>query len=399
MLTKLSKLLISILIIYIAWIREMFGDIKIILYGTVLLTAALIVLDMLLRKNYNLLRVQKLVVVFFAFGLYALVSGVFVAKNISSFTSSMITYFAYCIVCYEVWYVSDVSGSIGWVLKALKFTALLCAVQTIFFGVDYYNGIIVTTMSKNNNPNHLGIVMIAGIFATAVDKKSLSRFFVADVVALLLMCYTIILSGSRKCFIIAFLIIALWAVVFLKEIRAEKSFARMLAVTIIVVASAVFVANYALNGFTTTAVFYRLKGLLYGDGADSRIQLYKAAVNYWKSSPIVGIGFDQFKVNYYRGFFSHSTYAEALACTGIIGCLVLFVPLLKKLFVLARKTFKSEGDTRFCLFVTLVMLVSELLMALGQVLFYELLHMIVLQCVFWLADYGEIDRSCYAEAA
>ncbi|OJF90273.1 hypothetical protein AX762_11760 [Alkalibacterium sp. 20] len=61
---------------------------------------------------------------------------------------------------------------------------------------------------------------------------------------------------------------------------------------------------------------------------DKRIGMYQEVVNVFQNSPIFGIGFDNYRLTSLYQTYSHSTYAEVLATTGLIGSIIYFIPYL-----------------------------------------------------------------------
>ena len=164
-LTALSGLLMTVLIMYIFWFKEAFFDVPLVLYGSVAATCFLVILDMRGRAPVSLREIPLMIRTLVLFGIYALVTGLFAAIDKNGMLSDMITFFAFALVCFFCWYICYRRNSEEWFFNALYLTGIFCAFQTILRGQDYYNGIVVTTMSSHNNPNTLGVVMVTGMFA------------------------------------------------------------------------------------------------------------------------------------------------------------------------------------------------------------------------------------------
>ena len=118
------------------------------------------------------------------------------------------------------------------------------------------------------------------------------------------------------------------------------------------------------------------------DGARARTDLYDVAFMLFSENPIIGIGYNNFGNVAGIGYFSHSTYAETLACTGIIGCLLWFGPYFacaKKLFLLHR--YNKEGCNRWIALYILI-----IFMGLFGIIYYVFQSMVVFTMLFAQMD-------------
>lgn len=380
----LSKLLLSVLFVYIAWFKEVFTSQPLILYGTVAGAAVLLFLDILANPYQRVDRVPKILYMYLFFGIYAFISGVFVADELTTLLTDLVTYFVFVLACLECWYISDRTGSISWILWIMWLVAVLCAVSTVFFGAGYYNGVMVTTMSKHNNPNMLGLVMVMGIFAVQIHNMRSGMHFVAALLFTVLFVYVIILSGSRKSFLACLLQITFWLGIYLANVYRKVDKRRFLLSVNLVAFSLVLTFQYFVHRYAKTTSFYRLVDFFSESGTASRRHLYWLAVQYWKESPVFGIGFNQYALHNPLGFYSHSTYAEVLSCNGLIGCFIYFIPLLMLLVRLTKQSRKG-AQTVYLARMCLIMYCVELFLGLGQIFMYGFLHMQIIWCLDWIS--------------
>ena len=332
------------------------------------------------------------------FCIYCFLSGYVISRDKDVFLSSIVTLAAFSIVCFEIWYLSTRDGgSISWVVNTLKYVAVLCALQTIFFGQDYYNGVFVTTMSADNNPNILGYVMVVGIFCVLLTFKSTKALWIIDVVFIFAELYTIILSGSRKCLISALIICVFWFVIYMRFGSRQKRTIKSMVSSLVLTVS-VFVGGYLLfSTYSSTASFERMLLLFDEGGVDGRIGLFNIAIEYWQTSPLIGIGYDQFKVWYYEGFYSHSTYGELLSCTGIVGFVLFLTPVLMLLIQLVKRGL-NQRENHYLIFMMVTMLLVELFLAAGQIVFYNMTHMALLFVLSWSEKNGIYGKELVDEA-
>ena len=378
----LEQVIAAIFFFYIAWDKEVWGDKQVVLYGVVILLTGCVVTRLLYDGRLSVWKMPSLLKMFIVYFVYSFL-GIFVAKNTDTLISSIITYGCFTTVCFDCWYISLKRQDVSWIYKILKIVALVCTVQVIFFGRPYYNGIEVTTMSVNNNPNTLGFVLVIGIlsFSTEMNLKKKSTFL-TTMIADIMMLYGIILTGSRKCLLVSIPIILYWLFYYTKTMH-KKHRHKEVFIAIVVIAIATYSCNeYIGHGFQNTAAFERLIQLFSEGGMDTRESLYRDAVEYFKTSPIIGIGFNQYRQWSPYGYYSHSSYAEILSCGGIIGVLIFFLPLLKCLYICMMQSLRKDTPERMyhIRMVTLTLL-CELFLGLGQIFIYDILHMLVLMLI------------------
>lgn len=388
-LTKISKFFVSVFILYTFWFKEVYGNYPLILYGSVIVATALVILDIL--SGAKKIKLYSFVTMLFVFGLYSFLSGIWIAKDVAWFYSILTTYLAFAVVCFDVCYISDKTASTEWILNIMLITSSICAIQTIFFGAEYRTEVIVRTMSSTNNPNALGFVMILGIFSLISRKKYVADKLLVKSVVLLAFLYVIILTGSRKTLLSALLIVGLWIYSLLKT---EKGFSnRKLSIIAVVSIIVVVGVYYGLTKYVSTSSYARL--LIIGTGANTRAELYKDAIEFWKTSPIFGIGFGQYQIWSAYRLYSHSSYAEILSCTGIIGTIVFFGYMLCLLIKLIRKVLKRNEECYYDFFMCFVMFIIELILGVGQIYIYDFPHLLILSYLSMSPIFIKIEYEKY----
>ena len=375
----LERLLVAAFFLYIEWYKQIWGDNLRILYGSVFVLSCLILFRMIRERYFQIGAMPSLLKMFILYFVFS-ISGVFVARDIDVLFSSLITFVCFIVVCFDCWYISFQLGNVDWLYKILGLIALICSVQVIFCGKPYNNGVIVTTMSNINNPNTLGLTLITGIlsFVINVDFKSQFSFFVSLVTSVMML-YGIILSGSRKCLLVSAPILIFWLFSYVRTTIKERRYRRLL-ITLLLIAIAIYTgAIYLAQSFQSTAAFERLMLLFQEGGMSTRIGLYHDAVDYFKTSPIIGIGFGQYRLWSPHRYYSHSSYAEVLSCGGLIGVCIFFLPLFKCLCSCIHQAFqKDQPEKKYRLRMLMLMLFSELFLGLGQIFIYDVLHMLML---------------------
>lgn len=139
------------------------------------------------------------------------------------------------------------------------------------------------------------------------------------------------------------------------------------------------------NQISETVMFQRLFRLSDELEGGKRVSMYSEAIEFFLRSSLLGVGFANYAMHSKFGMYSHSTYAEALSCTGIIGTVLYFGSYV----IMAINIFKAYSISKknnnereiitikllFCLF--LVMLFT----GVGTVLFYDIKGMIFMALI------------------
>ena len=370
---------VAALMIYQIWYIQDLGTIPMLLQ-----ILAIAIISVTVWINQGKMFINQNLMCWFIFGIYALVSGWFVVDNKESLESSIITLISFIIVCFMIYNLCITFESTKWITNIIFVANIICAVSAIFFGEDYNNGIHVITMGSLNNPNYLGISMLYGIFScitrinTRKWKNTLFYSFFIGVFS-----YVIILSGSRSS-LIGLLVFFLAYILSGSKIKSltRTIEARHIIYFIVLIAGIYIVGRYISTEFINTSAFERLLLLTEANGTRTRTDLYDVAFEVFSENPILGIGYNNFANATVMGYFSHSTYAETLACTGIIGCLLWFEPYFacaRKLFLLHK--YNKEGCNRWIALYILI-----IFMGLFGIIYYVFQSMVVFTVLFAQMD-------------
>ena len=249
-----AKGAVFLFFIYLVWFREASHHVSLFLYGGTLL----VFITTLLYVNHrrlSCLAPPKGIMFWAGFGVYSLVIGLVVASDRGLLVSSIVTYMAFMFVCWCICIICHGENNIQWLLKCITIVCYVCAVYTLFFGKPYYNGIYVTTMGSENNPNTLGATMVFGMFAVLYCNKQKMGGLVFTFATLTLFTYVIILVGSRKALLSALVLGVIWFAAFLrdawKNYKRRESFLRIS----LVVVGVCFAIAYFTNAYADTASF------------------------------------------------------------------------------------------------------------------------------------------------
>lgn len=387
----ISLFFVQLFILYIFWYFGAFTPNNTILYGTSIAASLFVVIDLLYSHKSITLGLRSIVSLLICYSLYSFVSGLLISKNFNQIITSLITFVAYTIVCYDITYISYRKMKSEWILNTFFVAAMLCSIQVLFAGVTVRSSTeYVTTMSAHNNPNSLGIVMVVGVFS-AFKSKTINRFFLMDMIFTLLFIYVTIGCGSRKSFIAIIVIFALSLFNYMKNnhanyLNSRNILFRNISIIILVLIGSRILFNY----FTSTSIIVRMVRMFSSDqGNSERITLIKEGIQFWKEHPVFGLGFDQFKLNSFNGAMSHSTYVEILSCSGVLGVFLWIFYLFRK----AKSVYKNwqtakKNKNLYEISLIVSMILVELFLGLGQVWLYDFIH---LSCLTYLTLNSNYD--------
>lgn len=385
---RIEKLLTFLIFLYLMWYREALHVNNIVFYGLFFaLTGMVFIKDITSSKTVKI-STRSFIFVLLLFGIYSLATGGMVAANFNYMVSSLITYFGFVILCCDIQIISNREGSIKWILEIIVICALVCALYTIFFGVTFRStDVYVQTMNINNNPNYLSTCIYAGIFALLFDFDRFYRRPLIHSVLLGIFVYTIFLAGSRKYFIALALTLIVWIVLvftFKKEVRENKNRNRDLFVNIVIFAVVVGGLYYISSNLTSTSVYQKLlMTKLTGQGISGRADLYDRAIELFWKSPVIGVGFDQYRIVSGADKISHSVYAEVLSCTGIIGTLIFFIPLFSLYFRTVKTGIRVPKTEKYSQWMLITLFTVLLLLGTGTSFIYEWMELVLLTIISW----------------
>lgn len=292
--------------------------------------------------------------------LLALLTSIY-ALSMSYAISALVKYAVRLFLIIAVTYICEKDKSILFAIRLLAVTAILTAFTAFIQMGDIQKRLSLKT-DASISVNDFGAIMVYGCFAVIpffrhfhLKSEFLKTALTVGVSVLLIV--ELFISGSRKSF---YAIIIFYALMLLFVwVKPGGNFRVGKALGIIVIAIAViFIANrYLLPNMEETSLYQRI----WGEDAESaalsdegRVDLYASGMKEFFSNPITGLGFGNFSVRY--GNYTHSTYAEPLACSGIIGLLYL-IPYIKMLvdqfkLVLAerKRQVESKWETELLIF-------------------------------------------------
>ena len=265
------------------------------------------------------------------FMVYMLITGVFIAVDRNGHLSQWMT-------CLEYLFLQIIIASIikdtGTNTIHLLLLAKAIALAVIFIRNPVYFGGNRFSISKDVNPNGLGMAFATGIWAILFyqQKKKTPLIIVFSLIAAF--AYCIIQTGSRKALIAACLTIVLWLVFcFFTGLKQKGIFYKIFAVIILAIVIAVTV-NEFISMYSGSVLATRMDSVLDEASEGKRSNLYQIGFEFFKTSPLFGLGFQGFK--YYYGMYSHSTLVEIPVSGGIVGSVIYFGVYIISIFKTIR---------------------------------------------------------------
>jgi O-antigen ligase len=319
------------------------------------------------------------------FSVTSLVFGLLVAKIPLLLIRSLATYFEMLLVSFAILQITRWDKEPKFFINAFLVFAIVCAFTTVFFGVQDSMGQI--SMSADTNPNALGIIMVVGLFCVLynLEFKKYLRLVISFAVVILFS-HVVILTGSRKSlFCFAVLLLFWFLFVFGKHIKglnAKQKISSFALICLVVLMGFHILAQ----SWDDSVTYQRIKQIFnektLDEGTLNRVEHYERTKAIFSQSPFWGIGFDQYHV--YYGTYTHSTYAEVLACTGMIGAFLYLIPYYI-LFSKLRKMIK-HGNNKKCAKLWIGMLLILIILGTVSIHFYDIIANYILATMIAFCD-------------
>ena len=330
---KLAKVFFVLLLFYTAWFQTAVMQIPHML----LVSGSIMMLMLFLHYWQNEVKLLKALTMeagfWLLFVLTSFFSGIFIAPDISVLLSSVSTLFQFYLVFIAVLIIADGDQSIDFFITIYLILSLLTAVTFLFIGGNYRHG----RMSIGDlNPNTLGTILSNGVFCALYlfnTEKKLTP--VISLSSIVLFSFVIIQTGSRRPFISASLLIVFWVVFVLSDVLSSLSTAKRILIISTLVVAILFAFFILVPLFTGSLLLERLINLQ-EVGNPIREAMYVEAIDFFLANPVLGIGFNQFRLLSAFQLYSHSTYGEVLSCTGIVGALTYFSVYFVIIYKLVR---------------------------------------------------------------
>lgn len=270
---------------------------------------------------------------------------IMLAASVSHVIDGLFKYFQRTLLIILITYICEHEKSIIFAIRSLAVTAVACAGASLL-GMNDYSQKLTVESGANISTNDIGSIMAFGCFAilfafgTGENKKTYKVLLKLGYI--LAAVSVIAIAGSRKSIVAILIMFALMFVFCWNDYFKKMTSLQFVSITLVSIVAIYVVSNYLLPYFEDTNLYARM----FGRGVErtaksdeSRIVLYQNALNDFIHHPLFGLGFNNY--GYYHGNYTHSTYAEPLACSGIFGLLYL-IPYLHILINQIKLSFSKQ---------------------------------------------------------
>lgn len=295
-------------------------------------------------------------------------------------------FFQRLLVIIIIAYICEKEKSINYAIRLMAITAVACAISSLLMATDFKQKLTMSS-GATISTNDIGSIMAYGcfvvLFAFGVGEKSRLHTTILKVAYIIAAIVVISVAGSRKS-IIAIIIIFATMFLFCGRYYFKRMTTTQFVGTLFVLAIAIyFVWVYLLPNYEDTNLFVRTAGRRAESTAESdegRINLYLSAFSMFWDNIFFGVGFNNFI--YIQGLYSHSTYAEPLACSGLFGSILYLGPYVYMLVNQIRLSFSKklnpDNDNRIFQKEMLAFFISFLFVGIGIPYMYKDIPCIIL---------------------
>lgn len=258
--------------------------------------------------------------------------------------------------------------------SAIRYSTIVAGIilsyMLLFRGVatDSMRRSVGEGVNENIVAASITVAIVLTLYDFTIRKKGAKRYI--EIAAIVFMCSAALLTGTRKSFIAIIVLLALYLVLIVmpKSVGSSKNQIRKFIIVIIGLVAVLYFIKY---GIDQTNIGDRFRNIGY-QGDKMRVYYYGQAFRIFCENPLFGTGWGGFVAQI--GIYSHSTYGELIANTGIIGSLLFFAQyyfLIQKGIRNIRSMEKSN-DERSLTILALVSILIILFLGIGTVIFYEI---------------------------
>lgn len=360
---SILKFLCAAFVLYYTWLRVIIPSIEgyLLPFGLVMMGAiASYVLSH--RRNYSRL-IDFPIKSWILFGFVEYFAAYFIAIDVPFAQSSAVTFLELTGMCFAMIFVAKLDGDVGFLIKLMYVTCAGYVFSMLIINNQIQGRLALVNANGDANACLIGIVVATLI----IDfKRNIQPIII--LLTICMMFYANIMTGSRKSFLCMIFYLFFWFVVFIKTDWEILTFKKKLTLLgVVVIASSFFIQLVTPLIMNSTTVLRLLDG---STGDTLRLNLYSEAWEYFKTNPIFGIGYNQFRIYNENGYYSHSTYLEILADSGIVGTVLFFSPhiwCLVNLIKVAREYAHENFTELKKSLILLIYMLSSLILAAGMV--------------------------------
>lgn len=325
-LSSIPKLLSEIFILYYFWYQVAYEPIP-YMSQTMCVVILVTLAGCFIKRPFSLEQLvpRELTRSWLAYGIISLAIGIIVAIDYNSFGYGMILYFSSWLFCTMLCIQINEIGSYEWVFKCIALVTILLCISAFTSGGLQYDRIV---LGSRDNSNTIGLILFFGIASELLLIKDNIKSLIINLVLITLNLITIVLTGSRKALLAGVILIFVWFF-FVMRPRVRKFGLFGKAIFYAIILAAIYgVVYYMQNMYVNTIMYSRFINVSGDHSFRERLSFYSEGWKMFLSSPLWGVGYKQFEAYSVRHTYSHSTYIELIACTGLIGVFLFFAPII-----------------------------------------------------------------------
>ena len=246
---------------------------------------------------------------------------------------------------FVIYYISCKDKSLDFVVKLFLVIALIAAIYILLTGGKVRNEELRdisdrVALSDNVSINSLGNIMVLGSFCAIYLYKGTYWYSLSLLTGILGMFVLVIaLTGSRKSILGIILLLVMFFLFSPKDKTITvKSLVAMVAFIIVIIILLIVLYPTLVQSALYERLFDETTSIKAKASSDGRQRFYVYAWEDFRSEPITGLGMKCFV--YKHGSYTHSAYAEVLACTGFVGTVLYFISY----FITAKKIWRNYRE-------------------------------------------------------
>ena len=396
---KRCAVLYAVFVAYAQYIQYVGINIShmVAVFGAILVMYYLV--ELIYARNIDMTSTEHRI--FLLFFLVTFTTGLIGSVSLNDHLSTWMNAFEYFLILSCTLYIMYDENSIAAFLKLYGIFTIILAVTLIIRPVATTDSVkldsIRYSISANLNSNILGMILALGCWCVLMLRILRPQHNILPIIGVSVLVVACMLTGSRKGLISMMIIAGMWFlwVELPKKSRNANEIIKKIFLIIAIIISFLYLYNkYYIN----STMSIRMEEMFNGTDESNQVRtsLYSKALALFLKKPLIGWGFGGYGSYYLNNpsRYSHATYAELLACTGIIGCViwgVLYIYSIIKtcyLLVITRGITKLN-KTREILKMILILWLFVVFTSATVIYFYELNCFITLGILFSMIKYVE----------
>ena len=376
---NLSKLFFAVYLLYTYVFRQALSLPRMISY---LLLPAAVICFLLYRPELKMDFFSGSLILYLV---YSVIISLILSKDTVTMLKACKDLALYTVVFCLTFEYSIEDKSIDFAGKVLILWALSYAAMILFFGVSFGSGGQKASIAEDFNSNSISRIMVFAIgyklYRFTKEKRSLPQS-VLSIVEIVLFLYIVTVTVSKMAIICSLLLIVLWLL--FCSVRADRSSILKKTVILLAVAAAAgLLFSFFKSHFSNQYAYLllRMSGLTGGGSSIRRLSLIREGLAVFSEHPLFGVGLAQFSFYSVFSAYSHCSYTEILSCTGTVGALLFFSPMVLLFINLIGIAKTSDGIQRKQALSVLFMYMMLVIVMIVQIIIYSQYLMFLLAMI------------------